>query len=193
MNITSVADIIPGFVFRGPVIDQPSGQVYVVQASNINGSSLLLDFASLKRIDDAPERANAYVEPYDVLIAARGSYTIGFKAAVLPESRLPVLASSSVYILRPRTKQILPQYLALYINSKRGQTQLAQFLVGGVTRAVRRADIENFELPVPDLTAQKLLVELHGNTQEQADLLRRRTEINTNVFEGALRIAAKEL
>ena len=193
MKVASLAEIIPGFVFRSGLNHDPQGRIAVVQASSINGESLVLDLGSLRRTNEGPDRAKAFAQVGDILIASRGSATAGFKAAVLTCGDVPVLASSSVYILRPTSKRALPEYLALYINSALGQTQLAQLLVGGVTRAVRRADIEGFDLPIPDLSTQELLVKLHMNTQEQAKILHRRNTLNASIFEGTLQIAGKEL
>lgn len=192
MNIESFAQIIPGFAFRDAIQESPNGKVFVVQASNIDGRSLSVNPDTCKRTEDAPMRSGSFLNPNDVLISARGSASAGFKAAVFRGHKSPVIASATVYILRINANSfILPEYLALYINSKEGQSQLARLLVGGVTRSVRRKDIEGFDVPIPEVVTQSNLVKLSINIQQQQQLLKQKTSLGESILNGAIHLAIR--
>lgn len=186
-SIHEVATIVPGYVFRGALVEEAPGVIAVVQASHIDGRALAADPDSFKRVVGGPERSRAFLEPGDVLIAARGSATGGFKSVVFLGYEKPTIASSSVYIIRLRPGSGLsPEFLSTYINSEKGQAELMKTVVGGVTRAVRSKDIEGLEVPVPNATEQETVVALRKNIQEQERILQSRIILTANVFEGTL-------
>lgn len=191
-SIKEVAEIIPGYVFRGAIEDNSLGNTAVIQASHIDGRALMADPESFKRIVNAPERSRAFLEPGDVLIAARGSATGGFKSVVFPRYEKPVIASSSVYIIRLKPEAgISPEFLSTYLNSDNGQVDIMKKVVGGVTRAVRGKDIEDLELSIPTIVEQETLVGFRKNIQEQERLLRERIVLTSRIFEGALQTVVR--
>ena len=177
-TISSVAQIIMGYTFREAIKEHREGSVYVVQARNIN-DQLVLTEQALTKINIETSHTKAFVQDGDVVISTRGS----FKAAVL-RSTQKIIASSSVYLLRLSPDcQILPEFLAIYLNSPVGQKEIAQTATSAAIKLILKKDLENIKIPVLSVFKQKHIIALHNNIKEQEYLLIRRNEINKNILD----------
>jgi len=189
--IKKLAEIKSGHSFRTAIKDTVFGPILVVQSVNIESRSLVIDSNELKAIskDDCPAGESSYLQPNDVIITARGSARGSFKAAVFQSCDKPVIASSSVYILRLKnTEKILPAYLALYLSSQAGNAELAKVMTGGAIRTVLKKDIADVLVPIPDTATQKILIQLYQNIQAQEAQLSKKIKINNKILQGALQL-----
>lgn len=185
-SLQQVADVLPGYAFRGAIHDNRSGGFCVAQASNIDANQLYLESDNLKRVDDAPVRAKAFLEEGDVLIASRTSMTGGFKSCVFEGYDRPVIATSSTFIIRPDESVVTSEYLCIFLNSVMGQSELNRDTSGSYIKALLRKQLITISIPILELKEQKILADLSRNTSEQNTLLERKIQINQNILQGAL-------
>lgn len=180
MPIKEIADVVAGYTFRGSVPEDNEGSLYVLQAKNIK-DSLTFSHQTLTKTNIETSHTKAFAQDGDVVVSARGI----FKAAVL-RSPQKVIASSSVYLLRLKnTVPMLPEFLALFMNSAIGQKDLSLITTGAAIKLILRKDLENIQVPVVALEQQKRVVALFENIQHQEELLNKRNELNKKIFEAA--------
>lgn len=165
-KLNEIADIRNGYQFRGKVkpaelaagaaARMPPGVVPVIQIKDINTDRRLQtdDLVLVKIVGD---QAKYEAHQGDVLFLARGHRLF---ATAITEPISSAIATGYFYILRPKMKNILPRYLAWYINQPPFQTVLRTFMKGTQQPLVSRKDIEDLEVQIPPLSVQQAIVEL---------------------------------
>src|SRR5579883_2600296 len=127
LPLGNIAEIQTGYSFRGAVKGEGRGTA-VVQARDIAG--LYCSGAGLPRVEQ-PLAANRLLRDGDILLTSRGS----FRASVA-KFAVPTVASSSLYVLRITDDSILPEFLALYLNSPAAQAYFKQNAKGATIQSV---------------------------------------------------------
>ncbi len=182
-TIAEISEIISGHSFRGPIVEDMYGSVAILQASNIGGQSLDIGTDHLKSISTMPPRAVSILQEGDVVLVARSSALSGMKAAVFKGYHKPVIATSSVTIIRPRPlSTVLPEYLVLYVNSQLGQSALSAYARGSTIQTILKRDLEAVRIPLPSLEKQENIVQLYINIQKQERIIERQSEIKQNII-----------
>lgn len=104
----------------------------------------------------------------DLLIAAKGDKT---KAALVPEELTNAVASSSLFIIRVKNKQVLPEYLQWYLNLPRTQWALKKESTGSNIVSLSIKNLRKLEVEIPDFSTQKKVAELKKLQEREADIL----------------------
>lgn len=93
----------------------------------------------------------------DVLFAAKGAKNF---AAVFENHNEPSVASTSFFVIRPTDKNILPQYLAWFLNNHSTQTLLKAQAIGTSIPSISKQVLENLEITVPNIEIQKAILQI---------------------------------
>lgn len=112
-----------------------------------------------------------FLEYGDVLFAAKGTKNF---AAVYDESSPPAVASTTFFVLRIISPTVLPDYLAWFLNHSDTQQILKLNARGTSIPSIRKLVLEELEIPIPDISKQRLLLQLSALLKEEVRL---RTEI----------------
>lgn len=185
-NITTIRlknsfEIITGYTFRSSIPEDDNGNLFLLQAKDIT-NSFFINEDLLSRISFDTYSTEAFVKYDDIVLCSRGNT----QASVIKSNEEDIIASSSVFILRSKDKRVLGEYLAIYFNSNQGQADLSRLLVGSSIKSIKKADLENMEIPVPSLEVQKDIVALHGKGLELEKLISRKAELNLNIMNGII-------
>lgn len=181
-KLGQIADIQSGYSFRGAVKDEGRGTA-VVQARDI--TNLYCSDAGLPQVKQ-PLAASRLLRDGDILLTSRGS----FRASVA-QLAAPTVASSSLYVLRVTDKSILPEFLALYLNSPAAQTYFKQNAKGATIQSVSVSDIAALNVPVVSQSQQKLLTDLQQNIEQQGALLRNKLGVIEEIYVSAFNSSLK--
>lgn len=179
--IKYISRIQAGYTFRTALKTEESGNIFVIQAKDVI-NDLCINDSKLIKINHQLLKSNAIIKKNDVLFSVRGK----FRASVYGGNLDNIIASSSVYILRVTDKNIIPEYLAIYLNSISGQKEVYKSLTGGAIKTILRKDLENISVAIPDLNKQKIIINLYKNNialQEKLDL---KKVIINNISEKAI-------
>lgn len=178
-QLKEIAEVILGYTFRSKLEKQANGDVLVLQARNII-EDLLIKEDDLLRVDLGNNRTNAFAKNDDVVLSSRGS----FKAAVMKTDSDSVIASSSVYLLRLKTEKVLPEYLAIYLNSDYSQKQIKEKITGVVINALLKRNVEELEIVIPSIEAQKKVISIYYNNLLYQKLLTKKQLLNSQINKG---------
>lgn len=183
MKLGDIANIIPGYAFRGAIIPVESGDFFVFQAKDLVRGVSFTDVSTLTQIPFEITGHIGYLKNNDVLLVARGMKAGTFRSTTFKADEQNVLASSSVHIIRITSPEVIPEYLSHYLNSKKGQDDLSQIVTGSYIGAIPRRSLEQIRIPIPDLHKQKAIVDLYKNIQAQQKLLDRKKELKQQIIE----------
>lgn len=162
MLMPDVCEIRSGYTARGRLETAPDGGVLAIQLGDVapEGGVLMGQLSRLQM--DAPP-ARHFVHAGDVLFRSRGEKTTA--AAIPPDFSGSALALLPLIVLRPRRDIVLPEYLAWVINQAPAQRHLERSARGTSMRMVPRSAFDDLVIDVPDMRAQRLIVD----TSELAD------------------------
>lgn len=93
----------------------------------------------------------------DVLFAAKGTKNF---ATVYEDHNRPAVASTSFFVIRPISREILSEYLAWFLNSHATLTLLKSQAIGTSIPSISKHVLENLEIAVPSIEIQKTILEI---------------------------------
>jgi len=98
------------------------------------------------------------VMPGDVIVAGLGDEGIpAGRSCTVPDHLGLAVNKADCFCLRPRA-DVLPRFLAFFLNSPRGLAQSAAFSQGTTRKRLNLGSIKRMSVPVPPLTTQRHVV-----------------------------------
>lgn len=174
--ISEICTVIAGHSFRGKPRHNSTGNVCVVQPKDITSEGVLYR-EELCRTDHIPKKLLC---AGDVLLINRGRFTAAVFDGTLD---MPCVTTAALMILTPNDpSELLSDYLALYLNSREGQSHFKRLTDASTTPFISRTNVESFQIPLPSLTRQQQLVTLGQMKQRYAALTTRKTELINNLI-----------
>ena len=148
MKLKEFAKIQSGYLFRSRMEYSPDGDVSVIQIGDLD----MLVPEKLMRVSGIAPRSHYFVRQGDVLLAARGNQ----HRAVWVSRHLPkTVAVYNFFIIRTYEEEVLPAYLAWYINSEPAQYFFQRHKMGSNILSLQKRDLERLEVPIPPLGIQE--------------------------------------
>lgn len=165
-KLKNIVDIRTGYGFRGKVVADPHGDIDVIQIKDITELHEL-DVDNLTTVK--LKRAEKYlIHPGEVLFLSRGDRRI---AMVVPELHRKTVASGYFFILRPIENNVLPGYLAWYLNMPLFQHRLRSLLLGMHMQLIAKSNFADLEIELPDLQTQQQIAQLNELQKREAKLM----------------------
>ena len=183
--LKDIVNINSGYAFRGAILPSSTGLIRVIQTKDMNPREYLTSASGLTSVNVEVTKNSFFIKQGDVLLSSRGAGS--HKAIYVDLNKDNIIASSSLYIIRIKNPNIVPQYLALYLNSSEGQNQLSQITSGAYIQNITRSNLENMEIPIPPREEQQHLVSLSENFASQDKLLIRKSQINQKIINDILK------
>lgn len=180
LKISEIAEIILGHTFRSAVVDEEGGNYSVLQAKNINSDGSIE--ISFPRVNLEKIRSQGLVQSKDIILTNRGS----FRTFFYDEAPKNLIATSSVYLLRTKDNRVKPEFLALFLNSKRGQFMLEKGGRGATIRSLPRSSLESIEIPIPTIEQQNLMIKIDQNHQARSRLYEKRAQLQQQIAEASI-------
>lgn len=168
MLLPNICEIRSGYTARGRLEVAQSGGVLAIQLGDVSPEGgVQVEHLTRLQIEVPPDRY--FVRAGDVLFRSRGEKTTA--AAIPQEFPEAALALLPLIVLRPQHGSLLPEYLAWAINQAPAQRHLEASARGTSMRMIPRSAFDDLNIDVPDLHAQRLIVEtaeLAGRERELA-------------------------
>lgn len=169
LPLSRIADIRPGFPFRGRIEEDAAGDALVVQIRDVSRESGP-DWPTLTRTRLSGRRPFPFLQDGDILLPIRGGNYFAVHLETVPE---PAVAALHFFVLRADTRRILPAFLAWQLNYGPAiKHHLWRVQAGSAQLGLRRSDVEGIVVAVPPLEQQARFVELAANIRRQQDIFR---------------------
>ncbi len=187
-ELDKLAQIRSGYPFRGSVRHDPTGDIRVLQIRDLRQAETL-NAATLSRIRAPDNHTVHLLQPDDIVLPARGDHRKAF-SFTLVEPTIPVIASSHLHTLHVNSPDVLPGYLCWALNQPEPQHAMRNEARGTAMPLLTRRSLGATKIPVPTLTTQRRIVELHELWQrEQAltqQLMKNREHMLTGMFQALM-------
>ncbi len=182
-KLSQLADIVSGYTFRGSIENDQNGDIFVLQAKNIQTNRDIEDISDFTTISDKSLRNPYFLQYNDILLVSRGSGLGSFRSAVFISNELKVMPSSSVHVIRIQDVTVLPKYVSLYFNSEIGQKALSQIVTGAsYIQSILVKNLIDLAIPIPPIHIQKSIIALYENVKDQERILKRKQELQKNII-----------
>lgn len=169
--IGKIAEIRAGYQYRPTDEVDENGEFLLIQQKDVLPDRTGITFSKAERINPNREYSKQLLTEGDVLFMGKGRYPFGCAVTQPPAQ---TIASGAFFILHPDTARILPEYLAWIINLKQTRHELHTAAGAGVAMpVVRRKELEEQPIPLPPLSIQQKIVELHRLMAEEQSLMRK--------------------
>lgn len=169
MRLQDLTEIHSGYIARGKIEAVAEGSHFLVQAKDVDGGLLTCTPDAFIRFNPKLSRTDRPLQENDLLFMAKGAHNFTIQLGRLPE---PALAAACFFIVRVSTTDILPGYLCWYLNQPPVVRYLVQYSGRGVHMpVVRRAVLENIEVPVPPMDVQINIDALNALMLKEMNLL----------------------
>lgn len=176
-KLKNIAEVLSGYSFKGSVDNYLPGNTYVLQAKDI-AENLSLELSEDRKISLKGINSKAITQKDDVIVVCKGNPSVG-----IVSTNDQILISSSLYIIRITNDNILPKFLAIYLNSSKGQKELNKISLGAYIKGISRQNLEELTIPIPDIQTQQLVISLFDNITGQKNHLERKIAINDEILD----------
>ena len=147
--LSEVAEVISGVFLPAT----PYGDVSYLQIKDLLFES---PEKTASKVILSPKNERYLLAKGDLLFAGKGTTYL----CKLFDLDIPAIASTTLYIIRLTSKDILPDYLCYYLNQPSVMAMMKAQQVGTSTPLIHKQVVEDFEIPIPDLETQQCIVEL---------------------------------
>ena len=188
-KIKNIADIQIGYQFRKKIETERDGTHQVIQIRDFDETQYLnkegLCWVKM------PHLSKKYsINKNDVLFLARGHRNF---AIPIMDSFDNTIAASTFYILKIKTKKVIAEYLAWFINQPPAQGYLHNLARRGTHMPlIPKSVFENLKVYVPDIEIQKKIITLNSLTDKERTLINSIQEKRTLLVRSLCLKATKE-
>jgi restriction endonuclease S subunit len=154
-KLGELVEIRPGYHFRGRIKNDPRGDLVVVQAKDLVETLELESSFRISMQNSIPK--HYFLRESDVLLINRGDRN---RAALMRSFTIPVVCSSTLYILRTIGPELLPAFLVTFLNLPTTQSALRSATTGPTTPLLNRDRLNDVVVPLPDVRTQTVLAEI---------------------------------
>lgn len=154
---------------------EKEGDVVYLQAKHFDDNGLL--FASLHPDLKAKDISEKHLlVPGDILFSAKGTKNF---ATVYEKHNPPCVASTSFFVIRLTQDQILPEYVAWYLNSDQAQSTLKGKAMGTSIPSISKMALGELEISIPSIKLQKSVVLISSLRMQEKLLLSKLESLRT--------------
>ncbi|RLB92027.1 MAG: hypothetical protein DRH50_10325 [Deltaproteobacteria bacterium] len=177
-DLEEVAQIKVGYQAKTRIKEEARGTHRLIQSK---------DFDSFHRLRSDnltvffPERKPEIysVRKGDILFQARG---VAHFAYCIEDDLKDTLAAGSFYILRTRNEELLPQYLAWWLNQSKAQAYFQSRARGAGMSFISKSTLSRLPIPIPPLSVQGKVVKVVTLAKHEQFLLDRLSELRSRLI-----------
>ena len=166
MPLGNISEIQVGFQSREGIHSNPEGSHFLVQARDLNKYHQV-QWSALTRFSPSGSTDKYELARDDILFLAKGQ---GNFSCLIDHEVKATLASNSFYILRASSENILPAYLAWWLNQSPAQEYIRLHRGGSSLPFITISLLTKLEITVPTFEIQKKVVELDKLQKREAKL-----------------------
>jgi len=166
-RISQIAEIKSGYLFKEGLKSDKEGNVSVVQLKDVNDRGIL-NSHELQRINIDKIGSENYLAVGDVLLKAKTNNPV---SALVKEQLPSTIATAHYFIISVKKADVLPGYLAWYLNQRPAQIYFARNAGGTRIQVINKQVLSGLEVVVPDLKTQEKIEKIYELHQREQDLV----------------------
>ena len=170
-----------GQSFRKTPIEDQQSEHFVIQTKDLLPTGCISQ--ELTRVSTLGEKPKPNVEPGDLLILSRG---VRFNAGVAWQLPGRSTALNMFYIFKPEPSELMPEFIAAYINNPVTQHRLKSLATGMTIPHLKADDLGSLRIPVPSLKQQRAYVALMDAAVEEKRLLEKLSKLRRQQLSAAV-------
>ncbi len=183
MKLSEMCDIRTGYTARGRLEAVDADGVPVITLRDFGGDGVVRAHA-IQRVKLQSPDQRYYVGAGDVVFRSRGEKNTAFAlGSDFQDSSVAVLP---LMIIRPKTGNIVPEYLAWLINSPRSQFYFDAEAQGTSMRMISKSTLDDLDLVIPEVSIQQKIVEVAGLASRESELLSKLADIRARIVAASL-------
>lgn len=179
VQLRDIADIRLGYHARGRIDPEPFGSHRIIQARDFDQMNRL-DVDGIYRFTPETDPARYLISEGDVLLLSRGRDPVAVPVTMPLEN---TVCASYIFIIRLRSQQFDPRFLAWYLNQKPVQRELLAMSQGSRLQWVPRQALELVKVPVPPGEVQQSIINLDHLVAEERRLMRDLVDVRARLAE----------
>lgn len=169
MKIEEIFHIQSGYQERIDYDNYNNRGYRLIQGKDINKDNSI-NWAHLDVINVNRDYKNYIVNNGDLLFQARGSK---HSFVFVDKDEENTIAGHTFYILKLKSKEILPKYLWIILNSNGLKSEIDKIAGGAIISFITKSNLSNIEIPIPSIDEQRTIINLYNVIEKK------RTIINT--------------
>lgn len=125
---------------------------------------------------EVPDVARALnIEAGDLIVAARGFAT---DICIANEGVFGAFISLDLYLVRPNTAKVDPQYLYAFLRLPGTQAQFAAGKQGTALARLPKDALEKIRVPLPPMHTQRMIADLAVSFEEEGKILKKLSDLH---------------
>lgn len=167
IRLDKLTSISSGLKYNNKNINVSQALVFLVQVKDIQNNLLYKD--NLFKIFEPRIDPDQFLRKGDILFAAKGNRNFAFHyTGELGEA----VASSTFFIIRITSDNVLPEYLSWYLNSKPAQDFFKANTHGTFIPSIPKSKLIELKIPIPDMKTQKTIALVENQQIIEKELLK---------------------
>ena len=179
MKLSEITDIRSGQLFRSRLAQDNKGNVKVVQLKDVDSNGNL-NLTALITIDTLPKGSFHFLQDGDVIFKAKSNKHV---AAAYRSGMKNVITTLHYFILRLKDSNVLPEYLAWYLNQKPAQKYFNSNAAGTRIPIINKQILGELNIPVISLERQQRTIELYKLMCKENDLIGKIAEKRKKLYD----------
>ncbi|MFA5625104.1 MAG: restriction endonuclease subunit S [Bradymonadales bacterium] len=138
-KLGDLVEIRSGYTFRSAIDSFAAGDTEVIQAKDLG---IDFGFAARPRILFTGESRHL-LRPGEILVSARGFS----KAVLFQDKELKAVASSSLFVLTPKSNSINSEFITMFFNSSVGMKAVFELSSGAALKSITKDNLAQIVIP----------------------------------------------
>lgn len=165
-TLEQLSEIKSGYLFKEGIFPDKNGSIRVIQLKDVSEVGLG-DSHFFQKVELPNSESMDFVNPGDVLFKAKTNRPV---AAVVGEDLGRTIVTAHFFVLRIQDRQILPAYLAWYLNQRPAQTYFGKYAGGTRVRVINKQVLGGLKIVIPSIEAQKKIKRIHELRMKELEL-----------------------
>lgn len=181
VTLKKVTTIQVGYQARASIKDEPSAKHRLIQGKDFDSfHRFRCDNLTAFYPERKPEIYSVCKE--DILFQARGAVHFAY---CIEDDLKDTLAAGSFYILRTTNEDLLPQYLAWWLNQTSAQAYFQSQARGTGMSFISKSTLSRLQVRIPPLSVQKKVVKIVTIAKHEQFLLERLSSLRSRLVKAA--------
>jgi hypothetical protein len=170
-----IAAIRTGVTFKNSIEELDAGNLHILLPRDIVDGQLrdnppMIDQRQVNGLD------THLLNPGDILLANKGTK---FSVFLYQDSPPRAVATSSFFVISPKPKILIPEFLYWYLNQPLAKAHLQDKSSGSTIPSITKGIVGKLQIPQLPIRQQKWLVEILSHAERERQLLRQLIERKT--------------